>query len=388
MPASARKTIRDKEIKFLVVDAFAVASKNAPSPELATRMMGIAFIGALCGHEKRITAGADRAAILEKVRQQISKKFGAKGDAVVAGNMAVIAEGAEATHEVAYNDPAFKAAEADAPVTQARSVAVSASMCSLDISSPAGIFDNEYYEDMLAGPFKDGTIGESPVLPGTGMFMPAGSAAMKDKGLFRRQVPVFDAEKCTACLECTLVCPDAAMPSTVHEIDDLVATAARQIDVSEARRAELVAKAPAIATAIREVYKAQPKARAFHEIFAQVAPGIAAGNASLALDFDKMTTVLANFPVARTRLFFDQAEKKVPGSGALYSVGLDPWKCSGCLECTTVCGSDALVQTEQDRRAPRDAAGSLRVPDQDGQHPVSLHRAAHRRQRQAPHPRP
>ena len=62
-------------------------------------MMGIAFIGALCGHEKRITAGADRAAILEKVRQQISKKFGAKGDAVVAGNMAVIAEGAEATHE-------------------------------------------------------------------------------------------------------------------------------------------------------------------------------------------------------------------------------------------------------------------------------------------------
>lgn len=348
LPAAARKTIRDKEIKFLVVDAFAVATKHAPSPELATRMMGIAFIGALCGHEKRITAGADRAAILEKVRQQISKKFGAKGDAVVAGNMAVIAEGAEATHAVAYNDEAFKSAEANAPVSKARSVSISASICSLDTNSPAGIFDDQYYEDVLAGPFKDGTIGESPVLPGTGMFMPAGSAAMKDKGLFRRQVPVFIADKCTACLECTLVCPDAAMPSTVHEIDDLVATAARQIDVADARRAEILDKVPAIATAVREVYKSQPKARAFHEIFAQVAPGVAAGNAALALDFDKMTSVLANFPVAKTRLFFDQAEKSKPGTGGLYSVGLDPWKCSGCLECTTVCGSDALVQTEQD----------------------------------------
>ena len=348
LPAAARKAIRDREIKFLVVDAFAVASKNAPSPELATRMMGIAFIGALCGFEPRITAGADRAAILEKVRQQITKKFGAKGDAVVSGNMAVIAEGAEATVAVDYNDAAFKAAEANAPVAAGRDVTISASMCHLDAASPAGLFDAEYYEEMIAGPFKDGTIGETPVLPGTGMFMPAGSAALKDKGLFRRQVPVFDAAKCTACLECTLVCPDAAMPSTVHEIDDLVATAARQIDVSEARRGELLAKVPAIASAIRDVYKTQPKARAFNEVFAQVAPGVAAGDASLALDFDKMATVLANFPVAKTRLFFDQAEKAKAGNGGLYSVGLDPWKCTGCLECTTVCGSDALVATEQD----------------------------------------
>jgi pyruvate-ferredoxin/flavodoxin oxidoreductase len=348
LPASARKTIRDKQINFLAVDAFGVASKNAPSPELATRMMGIAFIGALCGHEKRITAGAEQEAILEKVRAQIAKKFGAKGDAIVAGNMAVIKDGAIATAPVNYNDPAFAAAEAEFKPAKALGVEVSMAACGTDHASPTGFFDASYYEEVLAGPFKDGTIGESPVLPGTGLFMPAGSAAAKDKGLFRRQVPLFDATKCTACLDCTMVCPDAAMPSTIHELDDLVVTAAKQIDVSAERRAVIEAKAPAIAAAAREVLKATAKPKQFHEIFAQVAPGVAGGDQSLALDFQKMADVLANFPVTKSRLFFDQFEKQKAGTGGLYSVGLDPWKCSGCLECTTVCGSGALIQTTQD----------------------------------------
>jgi pyruvate-ferredoxin/flavodoxin oxidoreductase len=37
MPAQARKTIRDKKIRFYIVDAFAVAKKHAPTPELETR---------------------------------------------------------------------------------------------------------------------------------------------------------------------------------------------------------------------------------------------------------------------------------------------------------------------------------------------------------------
>ena len=56
----ARKTIRDKAIRFFIVDGFAVAKRHAPTPELETRMMGIAFIGAVCGHVDRIAAGAPR----------------------------------------------------------------------------------------------------------------------------------------------------------------------------------------------------------------------------------------------------------------------------------------------------------------------------------------
>ena len=56
-------------------------------------------------------------------------------------------------------------------------------------AASAGFFDRDYYEDIVASHFRDGTIAEAPVLPGTGMFMPAGSSAWKDKGLFRRNVP-------------------------------------------------------------------------------------------------------------------------------------------------------------------------------------------------------
>ena len=109
LPAQARKTIRDKKIHVYVIDAFAVAKKHAPTPELETRMMGIAFIGAICGHVDRITAGASHEVMLKKIRQQISKKFGAKGGAVVEGNMAVIREGLEATQKVNYESDRFRA---------------------------------------------------------------------------------------------------------------------------------------------------------------------------------------------------------------------------------------------------------------------------------------
>ncbi|MCK7474033.1 MAG: 2-oxoacid:acceptor oxidoreductase family protein [Rhodopseudomonas palustris] len=76
LPAKARQTIRDKKIKFYVIDAFAVAKRHAPTAELETRMMGIAFIGAVCGHVDRVVADAvarrdahqDPSADLQEVR--------------------------------------------------------------------------------------------------------------------------------------------------------------------------------------------------------------------------------------------------------------------------------------------------------------------------------
>ena len=64
LPAKARQTIREKKINFFIIDAFAVAKKHAPTPELATRMMGIAFIGAVAAHVDQVTAGASAPEVL------------------------------------------------------------------------------------------------------------------------------------------------------------------------------------------------------------------------------------------------------------------------------------------------------------------------------------
>ncbi|MEJ2117912.1 MAG: thiamine pyrophosphate-dependent enzyme [Alphaproteobacteria bacterium] len=176
--------------------------------------------------------------------------------------------------------------------------------------------------------------------------MPAASAAWKDKGLFRRNVPQFKAELCVGCIDCALVCPDAAIPNAVHEMTDLMLTALPKIDLSEERAQAVRAAVPGVADAVREALRKTKKGgKPFHELVAEM--GAASGDATLSGDFAKLAEVLAVFPVAKTKPFFDSVEKSDPGTGGLFSVSIDPWKCSGCLECVDVCGPGALVEREQ-----------------------------------------
>jgi len=349
LPEQARRTLRAKKIKFLILDGFEVAKRHAPTPELQTRMMGIAFIGAVCGHVDRITHGASEEALLTKIGQQISKKFGAKGGAVVEGNLAVMREGLEATQRVDYEQPQFAAVDQQPAVKPRRGVAISAGMCRIGGATPdGGFFDREYYEEMVAAPFREGTVAEAPVLPGTGLFMPAGTAAWKDKGLFRRDVPEFLAELCTGCMECTLVCPDAAVPNTVHDVHDLLLTGIRQLEVPEAQREALRAQVYPLSEAVREGYLATKGSPPLHDLVIRAAAGLDASSPTIRRNVGKLAEVLARFPVARTKPFFDAMEKEHPGGGGLYSVAIDPWKCSGCLECIDVCGPGALKPRVQD----------------------------------------
>ncbi len=349
LPASARKALRDKNIHFLIIDAFAVAKKHAPTPELETRMMGIAFIGAVVGHVERVSAGSSATAILAKIRQQIGKKFGAKGGAVVEGNMAVIHDGIEATMNVDYTSAAFADGDIKPAMAGQYGVALSAGRERReDTSILNGLFDHEYYEETVARPFREGTISEAPVLPGAGLFMPAGTAAEKDKGLFRRSVPEFNAEVCTGCMECAMVCPDAAIPNAVHDIHELLLAGIRRLDLSETQREAMRGRLYPLVDAVREIYRQSKTPRPLHDIVADAAAGILTDGAAMRNNFVKLADALAVYPVARTRPFFDAAEKTGAGSGGLYAAVIDPWKCTGCLECVSVCGPGALVERSQD----------------------------------------
>jgi len=350
LPPQARKAIRDRKINFFVLDGFAVAKRHAPRPELETRMMGIAFIGAICGNCEQVTAGASPETVLKKIRHDLSKKFGAKGAAIVEGNMAVIQDAVAATKRVAYDEPEFALAETVVASRGAgRSVGLSAAFCRTNSTeAPSGFLDAEYFDDIYASAFRDGTIAESPVLPGTGMFLPASSAAGKDKGLFRLKAPEFLPDLCTGCMECALACPDAAIPNTVHDIRDLLSAGIRQLDIAESQRESVRAHIPALVDAAREVYRREKSPKPFYEIVGGAIDDLEVESAVTRSNLRKLANALVVFPVAKTRPFFDAAEKDKPGSGGLFSAVIDPWKCTGCLECVEVCGPHALVEREQD----------------------------------------
>jgi pyruvate-ferredoxin/flavodoxin oxidoreductase len=228
-------------------------------------------------------------------------------------------------------------------------VLISAGMCrAASPNATSGFLDKDYFDEILAAPFREGTIAEAPVLPGVGQFIPAGSAAFKDKGLFRRDVPEFIADLCTGCMECALACPDAAIPNSVHDIHELYNTAIRQLDIAETQRDALRAQVHPLSAAVRELYRTEKAPRPLQDLTAAAAETLEIDNPVLRGAMTKLARAMSNFPVAKTRPFFDAMEKASPGSGGLYSVAIDPWKCTGCLECIEVCGPHALVERKQD----------------------------------------
>ncbi|MDR0285467.1 MAG: 2-oxoacid:acceptor oxidoreductase family protein [Propionibacteriaceae bacterium] len=341
LPAYARQEIRDKHIHFLVVDAFAVAKQHAPTAALETRMMGIAFIGAVIGHVDRIARGGDPEQVKALVREELVKKFGSKGQTVVDANLAVISDAIAATTPVPFDDPEFR--EAEGVAVKARP-ALTPRLFPGAGDASSGLFDATYFDDMVARPAREGWLGAAPVLPGTGLFMPNATGAVKNKGLFRREVPVVDLDKCTACLECAIACPDSAIPNQAHEITDLLARAVRSAGLTEEHTAYLLTFVPSWAQETRRTLLEDPKAKDFGA--AARAAAVMVPNLADA-PLDTILAELAAFPVARIRPVFDQMEKVGAGTGALYSVVIDPWKCTGCLQCVEVCGPGALTVAPQ-----------------------------------------
>ena len=349
LPEHARETLRERNIHFLIVDAFGVARRHAPSPDLQVRMMGVVFIGALCAHDERIRQGTSGEDLLEKIQQQVNKKFGAKGPEVVRSNMLVLKEGMESTQEVDYRLPEFTEIIPSEEETEEIGLELSAEMGIHGHSADyAGLGDTGYFNATVAQPFKDGSIDESPVLPGIGLFMPSGSASWKDKGLFRLSVPEFQPELCTGCLECTLVCPDAAIPNTLHEIQDLLNTSLETLKLSQRQREHLQRFLLPLVQGIREELRNSESNTSFAEVAAKALDQMEDLKPQFRKQLSEMLIRLSSFPLARTRTFYEASEQKNPGSGVMYSVVIDPWKCTGCLECVDVCGPGALVEQPEE----------------------------------------
>ncbi len=344
LPAQARNTIRDRKIKVFVLDAFAIAREEASDVELRYRMQGAAFLGAFFRASPMLQKEeVSEARLFEGIKEQLKKKFGHRGTAVVEDNVRVIRRGFDEVHPV----------EAIASITPDAPGAVPHIPRMLDVAdAQPGIGNPGRFWEQVCSSCTTGQDGIADPFAAISA-IPAATGAVRDMSGVRMEIPAFIAENCTGCAQCWTQCPDAAIPGLVNGPEDVL----NAVVAAAANGNRLERMRPIVKPWAREVQRLLAKepelavSAAFAKGYASVADKMgwdADRRAATDAEAGQVQQRVAEFPLARTRPFFDAVEGKAKGTGGLLSVTVNPEACKGCNLCVDVCPDGALITVRQD----------------------------------------
>jgi pyruvate-ferredoxin/flavodoxin oxidoreductase len=343
LPARARQTIRERKIKLYVLDAFAIARKEASDIELRYRMQGAAFMGAFFATSPLLAReGVSEKSVFEGIRKQLAKKFGSKGEQVVEDNVRVIRRGFDEVN-------ALEPAEGDTPDEPGKVPRMPMLLDSPNAEQGPGN-PGRFWEQVCAvcQMGQDGIADPFAAISA----IPAATGAVRDMSGVRLEVPDFIAENCTGCGQCWTQCPDSAIPGLVNSVEDVLNTA---IDASvnglRMERIRPIAKHWAReARKLIDQNSGSPLAEVWPLSYRTVTDKLgwdAERKAAAEPEFKAVNKRLIEFPLARAKPFYDAVEAKTKGAGGLLSITVNPEACKGCNLCVAVCPDGALVTVKQ-----------------------------------------
>ncbi len=349
IPVPYQKVIINNDIRVFYTDGFKIAREEATDPELQLRMQGIAFQGAFFAVSPLMkNANLTDETLLKAIEDQLTHKFGGKGQRIVDDNMRVVRRGFDEVYEIKNKvisehkaAAAAKAAEPKIP-TLVKRIPKSESSLS-DIHRFWDQTENFYLRGMGNDNITDPFIGLS--------VMPALSSLYRDMTGIRFEHPEWIANNCTACGDCYTVCPDTAIPGLVSELSDILDTIVKQVRKNHGQLNHLPKAVRQMEATIRERFNAERKeATVNDDILAVINAKIEdSDDKELVQEFNWFKEELGDFQFALTRPYYELNEKKQANSGGLFSITVNPTTCKGCMECVQVCQDDALrpvTQTE------------------------------------------
>ncbi|MDZ7753503.1 MAG: pyruvate:ferredoxin (flavodoxin) oxidoreductase [Gammaproteobacteria bacterium] len=171
-------------VRFHVIDAYGTAQAAGLGRRINTVMQACFF--ALAGVLPRDEAVA-------RIKAAVQKSYGARGEALVDANFAAIDGALAGLHQVPLPAAATGPERLSGPIPAA-----------------APDFVRDVIGPIIAGRGDDLPVSRLPV-DGT---WPTGTAAWEKRNL-APEIPVWDADLCTHCGKCPLVCPHAAIRSKV-----------------------------------------------------------------------------------------------------------------------------------------------------------------------------
>ena len=190
LPRAVQQTILEKQLKFFVIDGYAVARDTGMGNRINTIMQTCFF--ALSGVLPRDQA-------IAAIKSAIRETYGKRGEAIVEKNFAAV------DHALAHLHP----------------VAVPTQVTSgFDVLPPVPHRAPSFVRDVL-GTIISGRGDDLPVsaLPVDGTF-PTGTAQWEKRNI-AQQIPVWDQEVCIQCGKCVLVCPHAVIRAKVYDSSQL-----------------------------------------------------------------------------------------------------------------------------------------------------------------------
>ena len=207
LPLKMRQQIAAKKLKFYNIDADSIAAKEKLAPHINMPMEVVMLkLAGIMPFEKAYQA----------LQQTIKTTYMHEGGEIVDRNLKAISMALDALHEIDYN-----------------SIEGWNSAPEQSSNRPAPVYPNAALKNFIEKIHTPCIHGQGNTIPVSALspdgVIPNGSTAYEHRRIATR-VPVWDAEKCVECTECSLVCPHAAIrpfvlsASEAAELPDSIAT--------------------------------------------------------------------------------------------------------------------------------------------------------------------
>ncbi len=188
LPQKMRQQIADKKLKFYNIDADSIAAKVKLAPHINMPMETVMLkLAGIMPFEKAY----------KELEETIKTTYIHEGGEVVDRNLQAISMALNALQEIDYESIEGWATTPDQPSNR-----------------PAPVYPNDALKNFVEKIHNVCIHGKGDSIPVSALspdgVIPNGSTAYEHRRIATR-VPVWDAEKCVECTECSLVCPHAAI---------------------------------------------------------------------------------------------------------------------------------------------------------------------------------
>jgi pyruvate-ferredoxin/flavodoxin oxidoreductase len=186
LPRTVQRQILEKNLKFYVIDGYAVARQTGMGARINTIMQTCFFaISGVLPREEAIAA----------IKHTIEKTYGRRGESVVQKNFAAVDAALSHLHQVPVKGRLTSSFDIRPPVPAA-----------------APEFVQKVTASIIAGEGDDLPVSAMPV---DGTFPSA--TAQWEKRNIALEIPVWDEELCIQCGKCVLVCPHSVIRAKVYD---------------------------------------------------------------------------------------------------------------------------------------------------------------------------